>query len=32
MIYSVPLEKIPYVDHPTIKLNASESVEMPFRK
>ncbi|KAA1474640.1 DUF431-domain-containing protein [Dentipellis sp. KUC8613] len=27
----VPLEKIPYTDHPTITFNAHESVEMPFR-
>ncbi|KAJ3800974.1 SAM-dependent RNA methyltransferase [Lentinula aff. detonsa] len=27
----VPLDKIPYIDHPTIKFNAKESVEMPFR-
>ncbi|KAF8961437.1 SAM-dependent RNA methyltransferase [Flammula alnicola] len=27
----IPLNKIPYVDHPTIKFNAKESVEMPFR-
>ncbi|QRV98938.1 SAM-dependent RNA methyltransferase [Ceratobasidium sp. AG-Ba] len=25
------LETIPYVDHPTIRFNAKESVEMPFR-
>ncbi|KAF7302102.1 hypothetical protein MIND_00777000 [Mycena indigotica] len=27
----VPLDKIPYVDFPTIRFNAKESVEMPFR-
>ncbi|KAI0301419.1 DUF431-domain-containing protein [Russula brevipes] len=27
----VPLEDIPYVDYPTIRFNARESVEMPFR-
>ncbi|KAF5325451.1 hypothetical protein D9619_009971 [Psilocybe cf. subviscida] len=27
----VPLDKIPFIDHPTIKFNAKESVEMPFR-
>ncbi|KAH9956367.1 DUF431-domain-containing protein [Russula dissimulans] len=27
----VSLEDIPYVDHPTIRFNARESVEMPFR-
>ncbi|KAF9531112.1 SAM-dependent RNA methyltransferase [Crepidotus variabilis] len=27
----IPLDKIPYVDHPTIRFNAKESVEMPFR-
>jgi len=27
----VPLEEIPYVDFPTIRFNARESVEMPFR-
>ncbi|KAI0272808.1 SAM-dependent RNA methyltransferase [Russula aff. rugulosa BPL654] len=26
----VPLEEIPYVDYPTIRFNARESVEMPF--
>ncbi|KAG8792482.1 hypothetical protein FRC12_005982 [Ceratobasidium sp. 428] len=25
------LESLPYVDHPTIRFNAKESVEMPFR-
>lgn len=27
----IPLEKIPYIDFPTIRFNAKESVEMPFR-
>ncbi|KAF9031361.1 DUF431-domain-containing protein [Hymenopellis radicata] len=27
----VPLDKIPYVDYPTITFNKQESVEMPFR-
>jgi len=27
----VPLDKIPYIDYPTISFNAKESVEMPFR-
>jgi ribosome biogenesis SPOUT family RNA methylase Rps3 len=27
----IPLNKIPYVDHPTIEFSAKESVEMPFR-
>jgi len=27
----VPLESINFIDHPTIKFNAKESVEMPFR-
>jgi len=27
----VPLDKIPYVDFPTIRFNSKESVEMPFR-
>ncbi|KAI6163581.1 DUF431-domain-containing protein [Pisolithus thermaeus] len=27
----VPLDEIPYVDFPTIRFNARESVEMPFR-
>lgn len=26
-----PIDKLPYVDYPTIEFNASESVEMPFR-
>ncbi|KAG5733657.1 hypothetical protein E4T56_gene1591, partial [Termitomyces sp. T112] len=27
----IPLDKISYVDFPTIRFNAKESVEMPFR-
>ncbi|KAF8665032.1 hypothetical protein AX16_000644 [Volvariella volvacea WC 439] len=27
----VPLDKIPFVDYPTIRFNSKESVEMPFR-
>ncbi|PPQ86140.1 hypothetical protein CVT25_003090 [Psilocybe cyanescens] len=27
----IPLKEIPYINHPTIKFNAKESVEMPFR-
>lgn len=27
----IELEKIPYVDHPEIKINEHESTEMPFR-
>jgi ribosome biogenesis SPOUT family RNA methylase Rps3 len=27
----VPLEKIPYIDYPTISFNPRESIEMPFR-
>ncbi|EIM87066.1 DUF431-domain-containing protein [Stereum hirsutum FP-91666 SS1] len=27
----IPLDKIPYVDFPTVTFNAKESVEMPFR-
>jgi len=26
-----PLDKIPYVDHPEIKIDEHESTEMPFR-
>ncbi|KAH7337653.1 SAM-dependent RNA methyltransferase [Rhizoctonia solani] len=29
--FLIPLQDIPYVDHPTIRFNAKESVEMPFR-
>jgi len=28
---SVPLEKIPYVDYPELKLDEHETTEMPFR-
>ena len=28
---SVPLEAIPYIDHPELKINKHESTEMPFR-
>jgi hypothetical protein len=28
---TVPLSKIPFVDNPTIRFDAVESVEMPFR-
>ncbi|CAE6387494.1 unnamed protein product [Rhizoctonia solani] len=31
VVDKVPLQDIPYVDHPTIRFNAKESVEMPFR-
>jgi ribosome biogenesis SPOUT family RNA methylase Rps3 len=27
----VPVDKIPFVDHPTIKVSKNESTEMPFR-
>jgi len=27
----VPLEKIPYVDYPELRINKNESTEMPFR-
>ena len=27
----VPLEKIPYVDHPEIRVDEHETTEMPFR-
>jgi ribosome biogenesis SPOUT family RNA methylase Rps3 len=27
----VPLEKIPYIDHPELRLDEHESTEMPFR-
>ena len=29
--HAEPIDKLPYVDYPTIEFNASESVEMPFR-
>ena len=28
---SVPLDQIPYVDHPEIKIDEHESTQMPFR-
>lgn len=28
----IPLDEIEYVDHPTIRFNKKESVEMPFRE
>ncbi|CAE6510241.1 unnamed protein product [Rhizoctonia solani] len=31
VVDKVPLQNIPYIDHPTIRFNAKESVEMPFR-
>lgn len=27
----VPLDEIPYVDHPELRLNRHESTQMPFR-
>jgi ribosome biogenesis SPOUT family RNA methylase Rps3 len=27
----VPLDKIPYVDYPELRINKNESTEMPFR-
>ena len=27
----VPVDKIPYIDHPELRLNKHESTEMPFR-
>ncbi|KAF8160900.1 SAM-dependent RNA methyltransferase [Crassisporium funariophilum] len=27
----IPLNEVPYIDHPTIRFNSKESVEMPFR-
>ena len=29
--FAVPVDKIPYVDHPELKINKNESTEMPFR-
>jgi ribosome biogenesis SPOUT family RNA methylase Rps3 len=29
--FVVPLEKVPYIDFPDLKINAHESTEMPFR-
>ncbi|KAH9053165.1 SAM-dependent RNA methyltransferase [Lactarius vividus] len=31
VVERIPLDEIPYVDYPTIRFNARESVEMPFR-
>ncbi|CAE6478671.1 unnamed protein product [Rhizoctonia solani] len=31
VVDKVALQAIPYIDHPTIRFNAKESVEMPFR-
>ncbi|CAE7105468.1 unnamed protein product [Rhizoctonia solani] len=31
VVDKIPLQDITYVDHPTIRFNAKESVEMPFR-
>jgi len=31
VVDKVPLDAIPYIDHPTIRFNSKESVEMPFR-
>ncbi|KAG8995895.1 hypothetical protein FRB94_008717 [Tulasnella sp. JGI-2019a] len=31
VVDNTPLDKIPYIDYPTIRFNAQESVEMPFR-
>ena len=31
VVLAGPIDKLPYVDYPTIEFNASESVEMPFR-
>jgi ribosome biogenesis SPOUT family RNA methylase Rps3 len=28
---NLPLDKIPYVDHPKIEINRNESTQMPFR-
>lgn len=27
----VPLDKIPYIDYPELRINKNESTEMPFR-
>jgi ribosome biogenesis SPOUT family RNA methylase Rps3 len=29
--YTVPLEQIPHIDHPELRINKNESMEMPFR-
>jgi ribosome biogenesis SPOUT family RNA methylase Rps3 len=31
LICAVPVDKIPYLDHPELKINRHESTEMPFR-
>jgi ribosome biogenesis SPOUT family RNA methylase Rps3 len=31
LICLVPVDKIPYVDHPEIKVSENERTEMPFR-
>lgn len=31
MFVIVPLEKIPYIDFPELRINEHESTEMPFR-
>lgn len=31
LIFLVPVDKIPYVDHPEIKVSDNEKTEMPFR-
>jgi ribosome biogenesis SPOUT family RNA methylase Rps3 len=31
IISVVPLDKIPYVDYPELRINKNESTEMPFR-
>lgn len=30
-VTSVPVDQIPYIDHPEIKVSKNESTEMPFR-
>ena len=27
----MPVDKIPYIDHPDLKINKNESTQMPFR-
>lgn len=29
--HAVPLDKIPYIDYPELRINKNESTEMPFR-
>jgi ribosome biogenesis SPOUT family RNA methylase Rps3 len=31
LIFTVPVDKIPYLDHPELKINKNESTQMPFR-